>query len=136
MLRSTIKTILLGGIHPSHHLMPIKMSSSHFLYTYQKAIVQTKMEQKRYYKNFGHKREQMDRHSYLIIICGIALAYTISDLMEFPRKKLKFPKVDAADLLHENDKGEDKNTDTTEQDDQKKKKGKKEKTGFRDRKVE
>nr|XP_050867521.1 calcium uptake protein 1 homolog, mitochondrial isoform X1 [Vespula vulgaris] len=134
MLRSTVKTILLGGLHPSHNLRPIKMSSSQFLYTCQKAIAQTNMEQKRYFKNFGHKREPIDRHSYLIIILGIAFCYTMTGLMEFPRK-VKFPKVNAADLLHENDKEEDKNTDTTEQDDQKKKKGKKEKTGFRDRKI-
>lgn len=82
MLRSTVKTILLGGLHPSHNLRPIKMSSSQFLYTCQKAIAQTNMEQKRYFKNFGHKREPIDRHSYLIIIVGIAFCYTMIGLME------------------------------------------------------
>ncbi|XP_047368866.1 calcium uptake protein 1 homolog, mitochondrial isoform X1 [Vespa velutina] len=135
MLRSTINTILLRGMYSSRNLMPIKICSSHFSYTRQKTIVQTNMEQKRYYQNFGHKRPPMDRHSYLMIILGIFLLYTLTSFIEYPRK-IKFPKVDAADLLQENDEEEeDKNANTTEQDDHKKKKGKKEKTGFRDRKI-
>ncbi|KAI4503461.1 hypothetical protein M0802_001683 [Mischocyttarus mexicanus] len=137
MLCSIRKAVL--GMCSSHHLMPIKINSPCFLYGCRKVIIQTNMEQKRYYRDFGHKSRPMDRHDYMVAIFGTALVGALyylakQDYMD-GSEALNFPRVDAAELLHENDKEEDTNVENVEQDDQKKKKGKKEKTGFRDRKI-
>ncbi|XP_043500018.1 calcium uptake protein 1 homolog, mitochondrial isoform X3 [Polistes fuscatus] len=138
MLRSIRKTVLLG-MHSKNYLMPVKINSPQYLYGCQKAIVQTNMEQKRYYKNFGHRSKPLDRHDYLSMVVGFAIVIVFAVMAKqtyiSESELVKFPKVDAAVLLHENDKEEDTNVDNVEQDDQKKKKGKKEKTGFRDRKI-
>ncbi|XP_015182135.1 PREDICTED: calcium uptake protein 1 homolog, mitochondrial-like isoform X1 [Polistes dominula] len=141
MLRSIRKTVALG-MRSSNYLMPVKICSPHYLYSCQKAVtVQNNMEQKRYYKNFGHRTKPHNRHDYMAMLAGTALLIVIGYMAKInyigESKYVKFPRVDAAVLLHENDEEEedDDNVDNVEQDDQKKKKGKKEKTGFRDRKI-
>ncbi|XP_012259916.2 calcium uptake protein 1 homolog, mitochondrial isoform X3 [Athalia rosae] len=90
------------------------------------------VHQRRSYKNFGHKRDEVPFLKNLwITFLVISMFGIMCDFDEIC--KLKLPKVDAAEALTEDD--ENKTIQQGEPDDHKKKKSKREKIGFRDRKI-
>ncbi|KYN02730.1 hypothetical protein ALC62_06530 [Cyphomyrmex costatus] len=90
--------------------------------------------QTRNFRNFGHTRRKFRLSSIMpIIICSIGMLVTIS--FDWQRKLNLIPKVDAASILDSEKTQNNENVENIEQDVQKKKKNRKQKIGFRDRKI-
>ncbi|XP_011869337.1 PREDICTED: calcium uptake protein 1 homolog, mitochondrial-like isoform X3 [Vollenhovia emeryi] len=89
----------------------------------------------RNFRNFGHTRRN-DRFSHCIpyILCSAVMVMSLFDWQRVSNLVPKIPKVDAASLVVEESQNND-SVEIIEQDMQKKKKNKKQKIGFRDRKV-
>ncbi|XP_015605002.1 calcium uptake protein 1 homolog, mitochondrial isoform X2 [Cephus cinctus] len=99
-------------------------------------------EQSRSYKNFGHKEVKPPRSVYImgytLLLVFIGLWIDWDWVLKGKRPPMYdrkyYPKVDAAEMVTEDENEEEKNVETTEPDEHKKKK-KKQKVGFRDRKI-
>lgn len=126
---------LASKIHTNHNFLRTSVL------TLQIANKKYDYKQKRYYKNFGHKPDKVPLVTklwYTFVLCGVIFPALNYDAL----KQWLFPPVDAAsspvskenglDLSEENPDGGEVGT---ESEDGKRKKHRREKIGFRDRKI-